>query len=105
MMNKNHSNGLAKLALIGHGLTEPATPDVMITEQALAQLGDGKVAYVKAVRSDDIATLFPNAPEIAPGLELFVLLSANGTPLVITDSADAAKVNAWNNDLETLSLH
>jgi hypothetical protein len=101
MMNKNHSNGLAKLALIGHGLTEPATPDVMITEQALAQLGDGKVAYVKAVRSDDIATLFPNAPEIAPGLELFVLLSAN----VITDSADAAKVNAWNNDLETLSLH
>jgi hypothetical protein len=95
MMNKNHSDGLAA----------PVTTDVMISEQALAQLGDGKLAYVKAVRSDDIGALFPNAPAIAPGLELFVLLSANGTPLVITDSADAAKVNAWNNDLETVSLH
>ncbi len=105
MMNKNHSNGLADLALNGLGLSEANTADITISEQALAQLGDGKVAYVKAVRSDDIGTLFPNAPAIAPGLELFVLLSANGTPLVITDSADAAKVNAWNNDLETLSLH
>ena len=95
MMNKNHSDGLAA----------PVATDVMISEQALAQLGDGKLAYVKAVRSDDIGALFPNAPAIAPGLELFVLLSANGTPLVITDSADAAKVNAWNNDLETVSLH
>lgn len=105
MMNKNHSNGLAELALNGLGLTEATSSDIMISEQALAQLGNGKLAYVKAVRSDDIAVLFPDAPAIASGLELFVLLSANGTPLVITNSADAAKVNAWNNDLETLSLH
>ncbi len=105
MMNKNHSNGLAELASNAHGLTEAAGTDIRISEQALAQLGDGKVAYVKAVRSDDISALFPNAPDVAPGLELFVLLSANGTPLVITDSADAARVNAWNNDLVTLSLH
>ena len=105
MMNKNHSNGLAELALNGHGLSETAATDIVCSEQALAQLGDGKVAYVKAVRSDDIGALFPNAPDVAPGLELFVLLSANGTPLMITDSADAARVNAWNNDLETVSLH
>lgn len=79
--------------------------DLVISEQALAHMGDGKVAYVKAVRSDDIGKLFPDAPAIAPGLELFVLLSASGTPLVIADTADAAKLNAWHNDLVTVSLH
>jgi hypothetical protein len=79
--------------------------DLVISEQAFAHMGDGKVAYVKAVRSDDIGKLFPDAPDIAPGLELFVLLSASGTPLVIADTADAAKLNAWHNDLVTVSLH
>jgi len=32
-------------------------------------------------------------------------LSADGTPIIITDSRDAALANAWENDLETVSLH
>jgi hypothetical protein len=76
-----------------------------ISEQALAHMGDGQLAYVKAIKSDEIGSLFPNAPTIAPGLELFVLLSASGTPLVIADTAETAKANAWQNDLVTVSLH
>lgn len=71
----------------------------------LAALGQGQVAYVKAVRSDDVRRLFPQAPEIQSGLQLFALLSASGEPIMLTDSRDAAIANAWAHDLETVSVH
>jgi hypothetical protein len=71
----------------------------------LAALGEGQMAYVKPLRSDDVARLFPQAPKIQPGLQLFALLSASGEPIVLTDSRDAAVANAWAHDLETVSLH
>ena len=79
--------------------------DHVISQAALAAIGDGQVAYLKAIKSDDIATMFPGAPSVAPGLNLFALLSADGTPIIITDSRDAALANAWEHDLETVSLH
>jgi hypothetical protein len=71
----------------------------------LAALGEGQMAYVKALRSDDVARLFPQAPKIQPGLQLFALLSASGEPIVLTDTRAAAVANAWAHDLETVSLH
>jgi hypothetical protein len=71
----------------------------------LAALGEGQVAYVKPMRSDEVRRLFPQAPQLAPGLQLFALLSASGTPIMLTDSRDAAVANAWQHDLETVSLH
>ncbi len=78
--------------------------DVM-TPRALAALGDGKLAYVKPIRSDDVPRIFPGAPELDPGLDLFALLGADGSPIMITDSRDAALANAWEHDLETVSIH
>jgi len=71
----------------------------------LANLGLGEMAYVKPLRSDDVARLFPQAPKLQPGMELFALLSASGEPIVLTDSRDAAVANAWAHDLTTVSLH
>ena len=68
-------------------------------------LGDGVVAYVKSMRSEDVAALFPQAPAIMPGIELFALLGADGSPMLLTDSKDAAIANAWENELETVSVH
>src|SRR5271168_1656086 len=76
-----------------------------ITPEALAHLGDGRIAYVKAIRSEDVATLFPQAPQIAPGLQLFALHAADGTPIMLTDSREAAVANAWSQELETVSVH
>lgn len=76
-----------------------------ITREALAQLGDGRIAYVKAIRSEDVQTLFPQAPQIAPGVKLFVLHAANGTPIMLTDSREAALANAWSQELEPVSVH
>lgn len=71
----------------------------------LANLGLGEMAYVKPLRSDDVARLFPQAPKLQPGMNLFALLSASGEPIVLTDSRDAAVANAWAHDLVTVSLH
>jgi hypothetical protein len=71
----------------------------------LAALGEGRVAYVRPMLSDEVSRLFPQAPALAPGLKLFALLSASGTPIVLTDSRDAAIANAWAHDLQTVGLH
>ena len=81
------------------------TGEDTLSIKALAEWGEGKLAYLKPIKSDDLGRIFPGAPELAPGLNLFVLLAANGMPIVITDSRDTAMANAWENDLETVSLH
>jgi hypothetical protein len=76
-----------------------------ITQEALAHLGDGRLAYVKPIRSEDVADLFPQAPKIAPGLKLFSLHAADGTPIMLTDTREAALANAWSQELEAVSVH
>jgi hypothetical protein len=84
--------------------TETKTPS-KIDAADLAALGEGQVAYVKPVASDEVRQLFPQAPAMQPGLRLFALLSASGTPILLTDSRDAALANAWAHDLRTVSVH
>jgi hypothetical protein len=76
-----------------------------MTQESLAGLGGGRIAYVRPMRSDEVKTLFPNVPPIAPGLELWALLGADGTPIMLSDSREAVVMNAHENDLETVSLH
>ena len=78
---------------------------VPISLEALAGLGGGKIAYIKSIRSEDVRTLFPQAPQLAPGLKLFALHAANGTPIMVTDSREAALANASDHQLETVSVH
>ena len=77
----------------------------VITPQALAILGGGKIAYVKPIRSEDVHKLYPQAPELQPGLHLFALHAADGTPILVTDSREAAVANAISHELETVSVH
>ena len=85
------------------GKTTAGTPD--LTAQEFAHLGDGALAYVKTINSEDVARLFPQAPSLKPGLTLFALLGADGSPIMLTDLKDAAIANAWEHELETVSLH
>ena len=79
--------------------------DLPFNASDLAALGEGQVAYVKPLRSEELNQLFPEAPQIQPGLQLFALLSASGAPILLADSRDVAVANAWAHDLETVSLH
>jgi hypothetical protein len=76
-----------------------------LTPQEFAHLGGGAIAYVKTIKSEDAQRLFPQAPAIRPGLRLFALLGADGSPIMLTDSKDAAIANAWEHELQTVSVH
>jgi hypothetical protein len=78
---------------------------IEISVENLAHLGDGQIAYVKPIRSEDVPALFPRGPKIQPGLKLFALHAADGTPIMLTDSREAAVANAMSHDLETVSVH
>ena len=85
--------------------TESDTVNPVITQDALAHLDDGQLAYVKTVSSEDVARLFPQAPKVEPGIKLFVLHAADGTPIMLTDTREAALANAWSQELEAVSVH
>ena len=76
-----------------------------VSVEALAHLGEGHIAYVKQVRSEDVPGLFPQAPELEPGMHLYALHAADGTPIMLTDSREAAVANAWSNELQAVSVH
>ena len=86
-------------------LSRTVMAQIEISPEALAHLGDGQIAYVKTIRSEDVHTLFPQVPEIQPGLKLFALHAADGTPIMLTDSREAAIANAVSQQLETVSVH
>jgi len=48
---------------------------------------------------------FPQIQRLAPGTLLYALHAADGTPIMLTDSREAALANAWRQELETVSLH
>ena len=81
------------------------SPEPMISREARAHLGGGKIAYVKTIRSEDVRKQFPQAPQLAPGTLLYALHAADGTPIMLTDSREAAIANAWSQELETVSVH
>jgi hypothetical protein len=86
-------------------MNTPVNTHNSISPQQLAVLGEGRIAYVKPMLSEDVSRAFPQAPKIQPGLHLFGLFAADGSPILITDSREAALVNARDNDLQMVSLH
>jgi hypothetical protein len=71
----------------------------------LAQLGGGKIAYIRVMSSDQAKEMFPAVEGIPTGMNLFALHAADGTPLALTDSRQAAMGHAMGDELEVASLH
>jgi len=76
-----------------------------MSPMAFAAYGGNAVGYVREMRSEEVAALYPQAPQLVPGLTVFVLHAADGTPLNITDSFDEIVRAAEGHALETVSVH
>jgi len=76
-----------------------------MTAEQFALLGGGAVAFVREIQSDEVIRLFPQIKGVQPGMKLFALFSADGSPIMLTDSKDAALANAWEHNLSTVSVH
>ncbi len=70
-----------------------------------AQLGEGKVAYIRSMTSDQFHAAFPDVEELPAGMKLWALLNADGAPIVIGDSREALIANAWEHELQPVSVH
>jgi len=71
----------------------------------LAKLGGGKVAYIRMMTSDEAREMFPAIEGLPAGINLFALHAADGTPLALTDSHQAAVGHALEDELEIASVH
>ena len=67
--------------------------------ESLADMGDGDIAYIREVRSEDVKDLFPNAPNMAGGIKLWALVSADGSPIMLADTRAAVIANAHEAEL------
>jgi hypothetical protein len=77
----------------------------VMTQESFAGLGGGRIAYVRPLKAEQARSMFPQMPQVVPNLELWALLAADGTPIMLADSREAVVMNAHENDLETVSLH
>ena len=71
----------------------------------LARLGDGHVAYIKMLTSAEARRMFPAVNNLPKGINLYALQAADGTPIVLTDSRQAAISHAMEGELAVASVH
>ena len=78
----------------------------VMTEYEFAALGGGVVAYIKPLTLAEASRMFP-AVERLPnkGLNLFSLNAADGTPLALARTKQAAIGHAIDDDLQIASVH
>jgi len=84
---------------------KPVLPAPLMSLSELAQLGDGKVAYIKVMSHDEAKALFPAVENLPEGIDLYSLHGADGTPLILTDSRQAAIGHALGDELEIAAVH
>jgi hypothetical protein len=75
------------------------------TEAEFAHIGEGSLAYLREIASDELMGKFPGLPQIAPGTRLWALFAANGQPILLSDERDRAIAGAFANDLVPVSIH
>lgn len=77
----------------------------VMSTQDLANLGGGVVAYIKTMTSDEARRMFPAVEGLPQGINLYSLHAADGTPIALTDTMQAAVGHAIGDELEIQSLH
>jgi Uncharacterized small protein len=77
----------------------------VLSQADLAHLGEGTVAYLRLMQSEDLKGKFPGLPDMQPGLKLWALFAADGRPILLSDQRDRALAGALENDLVPVALH
>lgn len=81
------------------------TTEILMSEIELAHLGTGEVAYIKVMSTDEAEKLFPTVEGLPQGTHLYALHGADGTPIALTDTRQAALGHAMDGELEIASVH
>ncbi len=79
--------------------------EAVMSQRELAALGGGRLAYIRMMSSDEAKRMYPSIDDLPPGIQLFALQAADGTPIALTDSLQAALGHAIGDELEVAGLH
>ena len=80
-------------------------PPPVMSMSDLAKLGGGKIAYIRVMTPEQAKAMFPAIEGIPAGINLFALHAADGTPIALTDSRQAAVGHAMGDELEIAAIH
>ena len=76
-----------------------------VTPPQLAEIGTGSLGYIREIDSDLAVKLLGPRISVPDGIRLYCLYSADGTPVSISGSWEAAFANAREHELTPVSLH
>ena len=71
----------------------------------LEKWGDGDVAYITTITSEEAHKRFPMVEGLPQDINLFALYGADGTPLALTDTKSAAIGHALGDELQIAAVH
>lgn len=97
-MSTEHDNRIEQFNL--EALNGP-----LMSDEEFADLGAGEWAYIRTLTSEEAQDAFPAVDDLPAGIDLFALLAADGTPIVLTDDEGTAISHAIGDDLEIAMLH
>lgn len=78
---------------------------VEINMEELAHLGEGAVAYIREIEGKEAIRLLGDQVNVAPNARLFCLYQADGTPISISGTREAALGSAIEHELMPMSVH
>ncbi len=78
---------------------------VDLTPQDLALLGEGDLGYIREIAVQEAQRLLGGQASVSPDSKLFCLYNADGTPVSILGSKEAALGSAFEHELMAMSVH
>jgi hypothetical protein len=84
-------------------VNESGKPELSAAE--LAQLGGGALAYIREIEGKEAIRLIGAQAAVPPDARLFCLYAADGTPVSISGTREAAIGSALEHELLPMSVH
>ena len=85
--------------------TENIKKTVELTPQDLAALGEGDLGYIREIEVQEAQRLLGSQASVSPDSKLYCLYNADGTPVSISGSREAALGSAVEHELMAMSVH
>jgi hypothetical protein len=76
-----------------------------LSAQDLANLGEGTLAYIRQIGATDAVKLLGPRINVPKDARLYCLYAADGTPVSISGTHEAAVANAFEHELMPMSVH
>ena len=76
-----------------------------VSQEELAELGGGKIAYMRQMTAAEAREEYPDiADEIPEDVPIYTLHAANGKPMGITDELSSLSLHATQEELEVMRV-